>query len=258
MLIQVLYDNLRDKSPVLTEKSVRNVEQYPGGVRVQTADGSVFTGELLVGADGIYSTVRKELWRQTDQARPGYFPLSDRTNLATEYCCIFGISKPNNKVPKFSSSNVMGRGYSYLIASGPNHRIYWFLFKKLTSRMYGIDKIPRYTEAERDELAAEHADDPLNEQLRFGELYANRTTATLQALPEVVFSKWHYGRVITIGDAAHKVCRPTLPCCLFIINKVVVQSYWRTRRQQRHRRRCSTNKSALQARSNCRARSSLE
>jgi hypothetical protein len=100
----------------------------------------------------------------------------------------------------------MGRGYSYLIASGPNHRIYWFLFKKLTSRVYGIDKIPRYTEAERDELAAAHADDALNKQLRFGELYANRTTATLQALPEVVFSKWHYGRVITIGDAAHKVC----------------------------------------------------
>ncbi|KAB2099375.1 hypothetical protein AG0111_0g12272 [Alternaria gaisen] len=199
MLIQILYDNLKDKSPVRTGKGVQHVEQFPGGVRVRTTDGSVFTGELLVGADGIHSTVRKEMWREADQARPDHFPLSDRTNTATKYCCIFGISRPNSKVPKFSSCNVMGRGYSYLIASGPNHRIYWFLFKKLPGVLYGIDNIPRYTEAERDALAAEHADDMLNEELRFGELYANRTTATLQALPEVVFSKWHYGRFNPVG-----------------------------------------------------------
>ncbi|OAK96962.1 FAD/NAD(P)-binding domain-containing protein [Phaeosphaeriaceae sp. SRC1lsM3a] len=206
MIIQILYDNLRDKSTVVTGKGVQHVEQHPDHVRVQTTDGTMFTGELLVGADGIYSTVRKEMWRQADQARPGYFPLSDRTNTATEYCCIFGISKPTSKVPKCSSFNVMGRGHSYLVATGPNHRVYWFLFKKLSSVAYGIeDKYPRYTEDERDALAAEHADDVLNEELRFGELYANRTTATLQALPEVIFSKWHYGRIVTIGDAAHKL-----------------------------------------------------
>ena len=181
MLIQILYDNLKDKSPVRTGQGVQHVEQFPGGIRVRTTDGSVFTGELLVGADGIHSTVRKEMWREADQACPDHFPLFDRTNTATEYCCIFGISRANSKVPKFSSCNVMGRGYSYLIASGPNHRIYWFLFKKLPGALYGIDKIPRYTEAERDALAAEHANDMLNEELRFGELYANRTTATLQA-----------------------------------------------------------------------------
>jgi hypothetical protein len=53
-------------------------------------------------------------------------------------------------------------------------------------------------------LAAAHANDPLNAHLRFGELYDSKTTATLQALPEVVFTRWHYGRIMTIGDAAHK------------------------------------------------------
>ncbi|KNG47715.1 fad binding domain-containing protein, partial [Stemphylium lycopersici] len=133
------------------------------------------------------------------------FPESDRTQAPTEYCCIFGISKPNSKFPKYSSQNVLGNDYSYLVASGPNHRIYWFLFKKLPKMTYGLyDKIPKFTEEERDALAAEHANNPITEDLRFGELYANRTTATLQALPEVVFSRWHYRRIITIGDAAHK------------------------------------------------------
>lgn len=258
MLIQILYDNLKDKSPVLTGKGVQHVEQSAGGVRVRTTDGSVITGELLVGADGIHSTVRKEMWREADQARPDHFPLSDRTNTATKYCCIFGISRANSKVPKFSSCNVMGRGYSYLIASGPNHRIYWFLFKKLPGILYGIDNIPRYTEAERDSLAAEHANDMLNEELRFGELYANRTTATLQALPEVVFSKWHYGRVITIGDAAHKACQTTSTCYWLIANEITVQSYWWPRWKQCNRRRCSTNESALQASSNWWRRPTLE
>lgn len=251
MIIQILYDNLRDKSTVVTGKGVQHVEQHPDHVRVQTTDGTMFTGELLVGADGIYSTVRKEMWRQADQARPGYFPLSDRTNTATEYCCIFGISKPTSKVPKCSSFNVMGRGHSYLVATGPNHRVYWFLFKKLSSVAYGIeDKYPRYTEDERDALAAEHADDVLNEELRFGELYANRTTATLQALPEVIFSKWHYGRIVTIGDAAHKAGRTTSLYYQFIANQIIAQSDRRTRWKQRHRRRGSTDKPALQASSN--------
>ncbi|KAF2189347.1 FAD binding domain-containing protein [Zopfia rhizophila CBS 207.26] len=205
MVIQVLSENIKDKSRILTSKRVLDVEPISGGVRVVTKDGDSFTGEILVGADGIHSTVRREMWRIADQAQPGYFPQKDRTDVPCDYCCIFGISKPTSAFPRYSSQNVLGQNYSYLLASGPNHRIYWFLFKKLSKRSRGLyEKIPRYTAADRDEMAEEHVDDPLTDTLRFGDLYKTRTTATLQALPEVVFSKWHYGRIITIGDAAHK------------------------------------------------------
>lgn len=56
-----------------------------------------------------------------------------------------------------------------------------------------------------DDLAMKHFSDMICDDLSFGDLYKTRTMATLQALPEVVFSKWHFGRIITIGDAAHKV-----------------------------------------------------
>ncbi|KAH6638911.1 hypothetical protein C7974DRAFT_123267 [Boeremia exigua] len=205
MLIQILYDNLRDKSKVLTNKGVAKVEQLPGKVQVTTSHGETITGEVLVGADGIHSVVRREMWRLADQETPGYFSVSERSKAPTEYCCIFGISPPTNKVKAFSSFNVVGQNSSYLISTGPNHRIYWFLFKKLPTTAHGLyDDIPRFTDEERDTLAAEHAADPLAADLTFGELYATRTTATLQALPEVVFKKWHYNRIMTIGDAAHK------------------------------------------------------
>ena len=201
MIIQVLYDKLPDKSKVLTNKGVTEVRQSTGRVEVVTADGETYHGDILVGADGIHSTVREEMWRLADQETPGYFPVSDRS-IPTEYCCIFGISRPSEKFP-CSTQNVQGRNNSYLVLTGPDHRIYWFLFKKLPVTAYG--KIPRYTKDQEDALVAEHASDHITDTLTFGELYALRKTSTLQALPEVVFSKWHYNRIMTIGDAAHKV-----------------------------------------------------
>ncbi|KAJ4411603.1 hypothetical protein N0V91_001388 [Didymella pomorum] len=205
MIIQILYNSLRDQSKVLTKKGVTRVEQTTGGVLVTTDDGRIFRGDVLVGADGIHSTVRREMWRLADQDNTGFFPMDERSSVPTEYCCIFGISQPNDKFPKYSSQNIQGQKYSYLVATGPNDRIYWFLFKKLPDVARGLyDKIPRFTDEQRDALAAEHANDLVSDTLTFGELYATRTTATLQALPEVVFQRWHYDRIITIGDAAHK------------------------------------------------------
>ena len=171
------------------------------------------------------------MWRLADQETPGYFPVSDRS-IPTEYCCIFGISRPSEKFP-CSTQNVQGRDNSYLVLTGPDHRIYWFLFKKLPVTAYG--KIPRYTKDQEDALVAEHASDHITDTLTFGELYALRKTSTLQALPEVVFSKWHYNRIMTIGDAAHKVS-------LVDSRKnhqtdtLVVQPYQRPWRKQRNRR----------------------
>lgn len=206
MLIQMLYENLSDKSKIITSKAVVKVEQIQssGKIRVITSDETVFEGDILVGADGIHSSVRREMWRIANETQPGLFSPS-RETATTDYCCIFGISKPNDKLPKFSSQHVMGKDTAYLISTGPNQCIYWFLFKKLATQAHGLyDKIPRYTVADRDTLAAEHANDPLGANVRFGELYDTKVTATLQAIPECVSSRWSYGRIMTIGDAAHK------------------------------------------------------
>jgi 2-polyprenyl-6-methoxyphenol hydroxylase-like FAD-dependent oxidoreductase len=201
MVVKILYDNIRDKSKVLTSKSVSKITQSAGGVEVVTADGETYTGDILVGADGIHSTVREEMWKLAEQDIPGSFPARDRM-IPTEYCCIFGISRPIDKFP-CSSQNIQGRDCSFLVITGPNHRIYWFLFKKLPKTAYG--EIPRYTKAQEEALAAEHTSARITDTLTFGEIYAARSSSTLQALPEVVFKKWHYNRIMTIGDAAHKV-----------------------------------------------------
>jgi 2-polyprenyl-6-methoxyphenol hydroxylase-like FAD-dependent oxidoreductase len=63
MVLQVLYDHLDDKSKVLTKKRFKKVDVKDGGVEVTTEDGFVCTGDILVGADGIHSRVRREMCR---------------------------------------------------------------------------------------------------------------------------------------------------------------------------------------------------
>lgn len=51
------------------------------GARVETKDGSVFTGDMVIGADGVRSTVRSQLWHIADAESPGYIPNSDKTGM---------------------------------------------------------------------------------------------------------------------------------------------------------------------------------
>ncbi|KAF2626656.1 FAD/NAD(P)-binding domain-containing protein [Macroventuria anomochaeta] len=174
-------------------------------VDLSRARGDIFYGDILVGANGIHSTIRREMWSLADQDSPGYFLMSNPSDVPTEYCCISGISHPSDRFSKYSSQNIGGRNYSYPIATGPNHRIYWFLFKKLPDTTRGLyEKIPRSAEEQRDALATEQAEDRITDTLASGKLYAMGTTATLQVIPEAVFKKWHYNRIMTIGNAAHK------------------------------------------------------
>ncbi|KAJ0307415.1 hypothetical protein COL5a_000270 [Colletotrichum fioriniae] len=154
MLLQVLYDNLKNKDKVIPEKRVAKVELLKEGVCVHTKDGCVFEGDIVVGADGIHSTVREEMWRIGHEERPGYFPVDEHSRVG----------------------NIK----------------------------YGKD-IPRYSKEDTEELALEHWEDLVFENVTFGDIYKNKIMATLVPLEEYVFEKWHYQRIVCIGDASHKI-----------------------------------------------------
>ncbi|KAF5653265.1 zeaxanthin chloroplastic [Fusarium sp. NRRL 25303] len=199
MLMQVLYDKLESKASVHAGQKVVSVLELDNGVQVTTDKGKVFQGDILVGADGIYSTVRKEMWRI---ASPGYFPADEWSRVPCYYKCIFGISRPIEELTQ-GSHYIYNDKFSYLVLVGPGGKFYWFLFVKLPVTIYGHD-IPRYTKDEEEELALQHASDHITPEVTFGQLYGARTSSTLTPLHEYVFEKWHYNRTITIGDAAHK------------------------------------------------------
>ncbi|QPC80413.1 hypothetical protein HYE68_011165 [Fusarium pseudograminearum] len=202
MLMQALYDNLNSTDSVYPGQGVVSVTELDDGIQVTTDKGKVFKGQILIGADGIYSTVRKEMWRIANEASPGYFPADEWSSVPCYYKCIFGISHPIKALAK-GGHFVYNDSFSYLVLVGPGGRLYWFLFVKLPVPLYGHD-IPRYTKHEEETLALQHACDNITPEVTFGQLYEARNSSTLTPLHEYVFAKWHYNRIITIGDSAHK------------------------------------------------------
>jgi 2-polyprenyl-6-methoxyphenol hydroxylase-like FAD-dependent oxidoreductase len=203
-LLRLLADGLKYPEKVLLQKRVSQVQLLDDGVKVLTKDGDAICGDLVVGADGIHSVVREEMFRLASKLEPGYFSAGETESVPCYYKCSFGIAED---VPdwKYEEQHfVLGKGISQLIVSGPKKRIYWFLFVKLPGVKYGKD-IPRYTKEDEAEFVKKYSSLPITETITFGHLYENRITSTLTALHEVVYKKWFFKRIGILGDAAHKV-----------------------------------------------------
>lgn len=85
-----------------------------------------------------------------------------------------------------------------------NGRCFFSLNLTLPHELRGAE-IPHFTTEDADKVAQENYDIPVFEGIKFGDLYQAKERAVLVALQDYVFPKWHYGRIITLGDAAHKV-----------------------------------------------------
>ncbi|KAK1688876.1 hypothetical protein BDP55DRAFT_766282 [Colletotrichum godetiae] len=130
---------------VLPNKCVIDVETTESGVAAHTRDAATYTGDILVGADGVHSIIREEMW------------------------CT-------------SHHTAFSRGRGYVAISAPRNRVYWLMFVALGKTYHGSADIPRFSKLDEAALVA-----------------------ALVFLEEHVFSKWHCGRIVLVGDSAHKV-----------------------------------------------------
>lgn len=118
---------------------------------------------------------------------------------------MFGISSLSDpRVTSGSANTTLNHGSSFGVLSGGNNRKYFFLNKALPRELKG-EEVRRYTEDDRDRLAQEFWKENIQNDITFGDLYQSRIRSVLVPLEGYVFPKWHSGRIITLGDAAHKV-----------------------------------------------------
>ncbi|KAF4438475.1 FAD binding domain [Fusarium albosuccineum] len=73
MLLQVLYDNLKQKSRVIPGKRVIRADLDSDRARAHTEDGSTYEGDLVVGADGVHNIIRREMWRIASEVESNPF-----------------------------------------------------------------------------------------------------------------------------------------------------------------------------------------
>ncbi|KAF3480348.1 uncharacterized protein GIQ15_05695 [Arthroderma uncinatum] len=205
-VLQILAAHILDKSKILLQKRLIKAEYHPDGVTAICTDGSRYVGDILVGADGIYSTTRREMWQAATVESPGEIGEEERQSMTAEYKCLFGISAPNSSLPAHSFDVTFNKDISVIVVTSNPKRVYWFLIARMP-QVYKSGRIPRFSQEDGRAFAEENLGLPLMPaaKVTFGDLWATKDTYNLVALEEAFFEHWTYGRFALLGDSAHKM-----------------------------------------------------
>ncbi|KAJ5723177.1 monooxygenase [Penicillium malachiteum] len=188
-LLQILYAHLADdQEKVLTGKRVINVEHLPTHVVAYCKDGSSYKGDLIIGADGVHSTVRNLMWNYMEAHGLSEKIEQERKVMTSEYDCVFGIS-----------SATLG------LVPGHSHRTFAEGYSLLMDRKYLSNEIPRLSKDKIDEHVAAWLHKPASGSVSFGEIYRKATFKTHVALEEADYTYWCKDRWACIGDSIHKM-----------------------------------------------------
>ncbi|WQF79919.1 Putative FAD-binding domain, FAD/NAD(P)-binding domain superfamily [Colletotrichum destructivum] len=203
-LLQVLHNSIKDKDKIPAGKRVTGVEATAVGVQVQTQDGGTYAGDFLIGADRFTAPFGRRCGGSPTRRAPACFLQTKSQVLSVQPLplCIFGISSRPATFPHHTQDIFFYKSWGYLVGSAPGDRVYWFFFSPAPTANGA--NIPRYTAEDNANFAGQYLDDNITETATFWGLDANRYIATLVPLQEHVFSLWHFRRIFTIGDSAHK------------------------------------------------------
>ncbi|KAK3817332.1 MAG: hypothetical protein J3Q66DRAFT_339539 [Benniella sp.] len=227
-----LYDLLLSRIPaekISFNKKIVSYEQDKDGVTIHTSDNETFHGDILVGADGTYSTIRKIMLERL--SKTNQLPLSDRKGLRATHACVIGTTKPLDpeKYPLLKDnsayfSNVVGhaKAHTWMLMTLQNNRMCYLIEEQLDSEtmndvtaLRGKWLTPEAKEkmikatynlpirhAHHAGLAA-HKDD----QRTLGDLIENTDPEMVSTilLEEHLLETWYDGRTVLLGDACHKM-----------------------------------------------------
>ncbi|KAK7914000.1 6-hydroxynicotinate 3-monooxygenase [Apiospora marii] len=204
---QMLYDALREPAAhVRTGKQLVDIERRAGGVTAHFADGTREEGSIVIGADGIWSTVRDLMRRDAPEG------LFDAVPFSANYRAVFGRSPLPSRQPGSSSGLELEQQFEFhrdgalLQLFTSKREVHFISYLKLDQ--------PRRERSGFDETidASDAAVAPWLDTrvaaatgLTFRDLWQTRAAAGGANLDEGVVRMWHWGRTVLVGDAAHKV-----------------------------------------------------
>ncbi|KAF9210165.1 hypothetical protein BGZ49_003619 [Haplosporangium sp. Z 27] len=218
-----LYNLLKSRVPehkLHMSKKVASFQQNDQGVKLEFQDGTSATGDILVGADGAYSSVRKNLYEQLEEQ--GKLPKADKRTMKKGYICLVGTTDsldpakfPGVDSEIASSSVVAGNKscpYTWAIFSVPENKLCWNAVLQLDIDASNEDKFrnSEWATATNEDMIKEISDFKTIHG-RLGDLIDHTPKERISKVffEDKLFKTWHHGRTVLIGDAAHKLLPST-------------------------------------------------
>jgi 2-polyprenyl-6-methoxyphenol hydroxylase-like FAD-dependent oxidoreductase len=190
-LYRVLHEEASRRGvPIEHGKRLVAAEETGDGVRAVFADGSEAVGDVLIGCDGVHSTVRRII----DPAAP-----------APTYAGLIGnggyVRDVSVDLEPGGYEMIFGKRAFFGYAMAPDGEVWWFA------------NVPRGEEPARGEVEAVCGEEWRRRLLRLYAGDAGPAIPLIQATPELAamspihaiphLPAWRNGRMIVIGDAAH-------------------------------------------------------
>jgi salicylate hydroxylase len=185
-LLDVLLGGLEAGSFHLGSR-IERFDQDDDGVTITLADGTTATGDILIGADGIHSTVRGQVFGTELPRYTG--------NVAWR-----GLV-PAERVAHLDVAKVAG------VWMGPNRSIVqYYIAAGKTFNWIGISRSEQ--PARESWLAEGRIEDALAEYAGWHDTIRTIIAATPRVLRQALYDReplpdWRIGRVVLLGDAAH-------------------------------------------------------
>nr|A0A455LLW3.1 RecName: Full=FAD-dependent monooxygenase atnA; AltName: Full=Arthripenoid biosynthesis cluster protein A [Arthrinium sp.]AYO60874.1 FAD-dependent monooxygenase AtnA [Arthrinium sp.] len=204
--LRILFDKIKQKSNIHLRKEVTRISVGQPGekAQVETKDGSTYIADLVIGADGVRSSVRNELWRIADTEKPGYIPNRDKSGIVSIYTAVIGIAHDPG-LPRGGSARAYNHLRSYFTQEGVEGSgvFYWWLCTKNEEPIKGI--VPKLSSDTKQTLLDKYADDQIGHGLTLGGLYKKSVYSAIIPLQEFVLEKCFYKNILLIGDTFRKL-----------------------------------------------------
>ncbi|KAF9366818.1 hypothetical protein BGX34_006087 [Mortierella sp. NVP85] len=195
--------------------------QNDEGVMIRTSDNETYHGDILVGADGAFSAVRQNLYR--DMAKKNVLPTSDAQSPKVDRICLVGTTRPldtedypelKDKRCHFTTVIGQDKAHTWMTCTLPNNRICFSIRKQLNEEASkeAMFRTSEWTPEQHTKMIREVYNFPISngregDRKVLGDLIDATDPESISQVfvEDKLYETWHYGRTVLIGDAVHKM-----------------------------------------------------